>query len=62
MFEDQVFAQGMVRMINDFGDGDNYKISSIGELAIDQMSESVALPERRPDTGQFVFKTFGLAI
>jgi len=55
MFEDQVFAQGMVRMINDFGDGDNYKISSIGELAIDQMSESVALPERRPDTGQFVF-------
>lgn len=55
MFEDQVFAQGMVRFINDFGDGDNYKISSIGELAIDQMSESVALPERRPDTGQFVF-------
>ena len=30
MFEDQVFAQGMVRFINDFGDGDNYKISSIG--------------------------------
>lgn len=55
MFEDQVFAQGMVRMINDFGDGDNYKISSIGELQIDQMSESVSLPERRPDTGQFVF-------
>jgi hypothetical protein len=54
-FEDQVFAQGMVRFINDFGDGDNYKVSSIGELAIDQMSESVSLPERRPDTGQFVF-------
>jgi hypothetical protein len=55
MFEDQVFAQGMVRQINDFGDGDNYLISSIGELQIDQMSESVSLPERRPDTGQFVF-------
>lgn len=54
-FEDQVFAQAWVRMITDFGDGDNYKISSIGELTIDQMSESVSLPERRPDTGQFVF-------
>lgn len=54
-FEDQTFAQGMVRFINDFGDGDNFKVSSIGELTIDQMSESVALPERRPDTGQFVF-------
>jgi hypothetical protein len=42
-------------MINDFGDGDNYKISSIGELQIDQMAESTSLPERRPDTGQFVF-------
>jgi hypothetical protein len=55
MFEDQVFAQGWVRQINDFGDGENYRISSIGDLTIDQMSESVALPERRPDTGQFVF-------
>ena len=54
-FEDQTFMQGMVRMINDFGDGDNYRISSIGELTMDQMSESQSLPERRPDTGQFVF-------
>jgi hypothetical protein len=55
MFQDQLFAQAWVRMINDFGDGDNYKISTLGELAIDQMSEAVSLPERRPDTGQFVF-------
>jgi hypothetical protein len=55
MFEDQLFAQQWVRFINDFGDGDNFKVSSIGELPIDQMSESVSLPERRPDTGQFVF-------
>jgi hypothetical protein len=55
MFEDQIFAQQWVRFLNDFGDGDNYRVSSIGELPIDQMSESVALPERRPDTGQFVF-------
>lgn len=54
-FEDQTFMMGMVRMINDFGDGDNYRISSLGELAMDQMSESQSLPERRPDTGQFVF-------
>ena len=55
MFQDQTFMQGMVRQINDFGDGDNYRISSLGELVIDQMSESVSLPERRMDTGQFVF-------
>ena len=55
MFQDQLFAQAWVRMINDFGDGDNFKISTLGELAIDQMSEAVSLPERRPDTGQFVF-------
>ena len=55
MFMDQTFAEAWVRQISDFGDGDNYKISTIGELEIDQMSESVALPERRPDTGQFVF-------
>lgn len=54
-FEDQTFMMGMVRMINDFGDGDNYRISSLGELVMDQMSESQSLPERRPDTGQFVF-------
>lgn len=55
MFEDQLFAEGLVRMITNFGDGDNWKVSSLGELPIDQMSEGVALPERRPDTGQFVF-------
>ncbi len=55
MFEDELQAQKFVRMINNFGDGDNFKISSIGELPINQMNEGVALPESRPDTGQFVF-------
>jgi hypothetical protein len=55
MFQDQVFASQWVRMITDFGDGENYRISSIGELTMDQMSESVALAERRPDTGQYIF-------
>ena len=54
MFEDQLFAQSMVRFVDNFGDGDNWKVSTIGELTIDQMSEGVSLPERRPDTGQFV--------
>ncbi len=55
MFEDQLFAMGMVRFISNFGDGDNWKVSSIGELTMDQVSEGVSLPERRPDTGQFIF-------
>ena len=54
MFEEELMAQAMVRFINNFGDGDNWKVSSIGELPIDQVSEGVSLPERRPDTGQFV--------
>lgn len=48
MFEDQLFAQSMVRFVDNFGDGDNWKVSTIGELTIDQMSEGVSLPERRP--------------
>jgi hypothetical protein len=55
MFEEELLAMATVRFINNFGDGDNWKVSSIGELPIDQMSEGVSLPERRPDTGQFVF-------
>ena len=55
MFEDQLFAMNLISFIDNFGDGDNWKVSSLGELPIDQMSEGVSLPERRPDTGQFVF-------
>ncbi len=55
MFEEELMAMASVRFINNFGDGDNWKVSSIGELPIDQVSEGVSLPERRPDTGQFVF-------
>lgn len=55
MFKEELMAEATVRFINNFGDGDNWKVSTIGELTIDQVSESVSLPERRPDTGQFVF-------
>lgn len=52
---DDIFAQNWVNFIGDFNDGSNYKINSIGELTIDQMAEGTALPDRRPDSGQFVF-------
>ena len=55
MFEQELMAMATVNFISNFGDGDNWKVSSIGELPIDQVSEGVSLPERRPDTGQFVF-------
>lgn len=54
-FRDDLFAQQWVNYIGDFTDGSNYKISSYGELTIDQMAEATALPDRRPDSGQFVF-------
>lgn len=52
---DDVFAEQWVNYIGDFTDGSNYKINSVGELTIDQMAEATSLPDRRPDSGQFVF-------
>jgi hypothetical protein len=54
-FREELFVSNWVNWIGDFTDGSNYKINSIGELTIDQMAESTALPDRRPDSGQFVF-------
>lgn len=54
-FRDDLFAEQWVNYIGDFTDGSNYKINSVGELTIDQMSEATALPDRRPDSGQFLF-------
>ena len=55
MLVDPTFAQQWVNWLSDFPDGYNFKISSIGELGIDQREEGVQLPERRVDTGQFIF-------
>lgn len=55
MFEDELYARQWVNMTNELPDGDNLKINSIGELTIDQAAESTQLPERRMDTGQFIF-------
>ena len=54
-FRQELFASAWVNWLNDFTDGSNYKINSIGELTIDQAAEGTALPDRRPDSGQFVF-------
>ena len=53
MFEEELMAQQFIRFV-DFPDGDNWKVSTLGELPIDQVTEGVSLPDRRPDTGQFV--------
>jgi hypothetical protein len=55
VLRDEVFAEQWVNYIGDFTDGSNYKINSVGELTIDQMAEATSLPDRRPDSGQFVF-------
>lgn len=54
--QDDLYASRYVNWLTEFPDGDTFKISSVGELPIDQMQESVPLPERRPDTGQFTFQ------
>lgn len=55
VLRDDLFAEQWVNYIGDFTDGSNYKINSVGELTVDQMAEATSLPDRRPDTGQFVF-------
>jgi len=54
-FRDDLFASQWVNYIGDFTDGSNYKIGSVGELTVDQAAEATALPDRRPDSGQFTF-------
>lgn len=54
--EEDLMAQKYVNWMTGFPDGDTFKISSMGELPIDDMTESVPLPDRRPDTGQFTFQ------
>jgi len=55
VLRDDLFAEQWVNYIGDFTDGSNYKINSVGELTVDQMAEATSLPDRRPDSGQFVF-------
>lgn len=55
-FRDELFIQQLaINWLPDWQGGKNLLINSIGELTVDQMSEGTALPDRRPDTGQYVF-------
>lgn len=58
MLRDELVAQQYVRFLTDIP-SDSIRtslfINSIGSLEIDDWQESVALPERRMDTGQFTF-------
>jgi len=59
MLQDQLIAQQYVRWLSDIPSDSirtELKINSIGELDVDDWKESVSLPERRMDTGQFTFK------
>ena len=55
MFRDETFARGLVNWTNELPDGVNLKINSIGDLTLDEAAESTPLPERRMETGQFIF-------
>lgn len=55
IFQDEVYARQWVNMTSELPDGMNLKINSIGELTMDEAAESVELPTRRMDTGQFIF-------
>lgn len=55
MFQDETIARSLVNWTNELPDGMNLKINSIGELTLDEAAESTPLPERRMDTGQFLF-------
>lgn len=53
--EDDLQAQQWVHWLEEFPDGAQFNISSVGDFTLDTMSEGVPLPSRRPDTGQFTF-------
>lgn len=58
LLRDQLIAQQYVRWMSDIPSDSirtQLQVNSIGELEVDDWAESVALPERRMDTGQFVF-------
>lgn len=59
MLQEQLMAQQFVRWLSDIPADSirtELKINSIGELDVDDWAESVSLPERRMDTGQFTFR------
>ena len=56
ILRDELMAQSYVRWLQDFPDGDTFKIPSIGQAYVDDYVEDEAVKYRPLDTGQFTFQ------
>lgn len=56
ILRDELMAQTYVRWLQEFPDGDTFKIPSIGQAYVDDYSEDEAVKYRPLDTGQFTFQ------
>lgn len=56
ILRDELMAQSYVRWLQEFPDGDTFKIPSIGQAYVDDYAEDEAVKYRPLDTGQFTFQ------
>lgn len=56
ILRDELMAQKYVRWLQEFPDGDTFKIPSIGQAYVDDYAEDEAVKYRPLDTGQFTFQ------
>lgn len=56
ILRDELMAQQYVRWLQEFPDGDTFKIPSIGQAYVDDYTEDEAVKYRPLDTGQFTFQ------
>ena len=56
ILRDELMAQTYVRWLQEFPDGDTFKIPSIGQAYVDDYAEDEAVKYRPMDTGQFTFQ------
>jgi len=56
ILRDELMAQTYVRWLQDFPDGDTFKIPSIGQAYVDDYVEDESIKYRPLDTGQFTFQ------
>ena len=55
ILRDEMMAQRYVRILEGFGDGDQFNIPSIGQAQVDNYAEDTAVQYRPMDTGEFTF-------
>ena len=56
ILRDELMAQTYVRWMQEFPDGDTFKIPSIGQAYVDDYAEDESVKYRPLDTGQFTFQ------